>query len=104
MDPDTGSPVIGERRPNRIGTAAGVLGIAAALGFSLVVLGGYSGFPFSLILVPAILAIILGAVGTMKGRRGNLPIGMAVAGLSLGLLSILLFVGLILLLLLAWGF
>lgn len=101
VEGDTRRPVISGHRTNRTGTAAGVLGIAAAFGWLLPALGvlGSGGL---LVLVLAILALVFGVVGTMKGRREGLPIGMAIAGLSIGLLIILLFLGFIVWLYLAW--
>ena len=98
MDGDTGSPVRSERRPNLQGTASGVLGLTSAFYTLLILGGGFPGWPWSML--GAILALGLGVIGTMKGRRYGLPIAMAVAGLSLGLLTILMGASAILVLLL----
>ena len=100
-DGDTDSPVMSGRPTNRIGMAAGALGITSALYTLLILGGGFPGWPWSLL--GTILAILLGVIGTMKGRRHGLPIAMAVTGLSLGLLTMLMFAGALLLLFLAWG-
>lgn len=102
MDGDTGSPVKSARRPHGIGMAAGALGITSAVYTLLILGGGFPGWPWSLL--GAILAIVLGVVGTVRGRRHDLPIAMAVTGLSLGLLTILMFAAALLLLFLAWGY
>ena len=96
MDGDTGSPVMSERRPNLQGTASGALGLTSAFYTLLILGGGFPGWPWSML--GAILAIGLGVIGTIKGRRYGLPIAMAVAGLSLGLLTILMGAAAILLL------
>jgi asparagine N-glycosylation enzyme membrane subunit Stt3 len=89
-------------RQRRTGIAAGALGIASVLYFMLA-LGDVVPFSFWAILVPATAAVVLGVISIWKGRRQGMRIGLAVVGLSLALLTILLFLGIVLLVMLTMG-
>lgn len=94
---DRDSPAFSGDVSNWIGIGSGVLGIASILFFFFVFFFSSNRHVLiqsALTLVLPTLALILGVAGTMKSRREGQWNGIAVAGLSLGLLTILLFTAL----------
>ena len=73
---------IGVRPSNGVGTAAGVLGILAAI-LMFVPVADYAA------IVLGVLAVIFGGVGISRANRTGVGKGMAVTGLVLGLIAII---------------
>jgi hypothetical protein len=84
---DPSPDVVLSVRTNRVGVAALVCGLIGMLGFI-----GLIGF---WVLAPATLlspvAVVLGLVGIAKARRSGASTGMAAAGLTLGLVVLVLY-------------
>lgn len=86
--PAYGAPAYGQPRPpgrNGMGTAALVLGIVALV-LSIVVIG----------VLPGVLAVIFGAIGRARARRGEATNGgAALAGIITGIVAIIIAVALV---------
>jgi hypothetical protein len=92
----------GSFAPNWVGFAAGVLGVASILWFLWVFFFDQSAVRSWLTLAPPLVALAFGVIGTVEGRNRGLGTRVALLGLTLGLVSFLLFAVLTYLLLSIW--
>ena len=85
--PEQQSPTRPQEAPavkpsNRMGTAAGVLGIVGIALIWVPFIGG----------LLCLLGLILGIVGLVKGRNKSLLVGMAITGIATGGVGVLIYV------------
>lgn len=74
--------VVVVRPTNSMGTAAGVLGIVGIVLIWVPFVGG----------LLCLLGLIFGVLALMKGRRENLPVGMAITGIATGGTGVLIYI------------
>ena len=81
------SQASGSLEPNWVGIAAGVLGVASIFWFLWVFLFDHSAVSSWVTLVPPLVAVAFGVVGTAEGRSRGLGTRLALIGLTMGLVS-----------------
>jgi hypothetical protein len=74
--------VVVVRPTNSMGTAAGVLGIVGIVLIWVPFIGG----------LLCLLGLIFGIVALIKGRKENLPVGMAITGIATGGTGVLIYI------------